>query len=1209
LAHNELSTIEDGAFEDVSLKSGILDLSFNKLTTIGQHLFTGLKVTVKGTSSGPILRMDYCEIEEIETGAFDITTPFKELHMRYNHIRRLSASMFGGGDKALIAVTMDHNLLEFVPQLNATKLKLMSINDNQITQIRDEDLRVYTSLERLEIEKNPPLSFIHPNAFNGFKKLSVVKLAGGSLKALPIFKGATALGDIDASSNQLTSFPAEICTHCPNLYLLFLGGNRLTSLPQLGNCSILEYLHLHDNPIGNLPNDALEGNLHLRSIVLSNTSMTVLPPNLIKNKRRLTKLDVRRNGITEIPRAFFAEAFELRDLYLSHNRISVLGPGVFHNVSYLDNLEFTHNNLRYIDEEAWHNLTFHFLTKLNLSDNVELTHIPTPGDGFPHLKDLSLTNCPKLERVPPPEMTSRLVTAEYTYGYHCCLWTSQTHPNWMSKEKIEPWFDNIPIKNYGGKLETIPTPPRTSPTPVSSTTSTSPSFTVGTRDLLDVLLREYGAKTYGHNVTVTFSPFNPSTESPPVRIHPANSLKDFTCIPRVSQFAPCEDMMGSWALRVCVWAVVILTVFGNAAVLFVLVASRKSMDVPQFLVCNLAFADLCLGVYLAFISVVDLQTQGNGRFYLSAIPWQNGPGCKTAGFFAIFATELSVYSLVLITFERLYTISNVMKQKQIGIKMAVLLVGIGWVIAIITALLPLLNVGVNSYSSVCVCLPFLHEGIGDRLYLIFIVTFNLLAFVLIVAFYVRIYWLTRKTQAVNSGPSDRKLIRSILMLTIVDFLCWVPLSVITLAVVGGKSDILDISVSKWLVVLIFPINACANPFLYAIFTKKFREHIKTLVCCSNKSNFPFRPNQYQSRDQQRPQYAQRRASISIAEFHRRLSTSSLEMSSQQRARSNSIQPLLNHYSGNTSVMSSSDHTSMTSVGSSILHHGRRSSLPSTLLTTPPQRDGSHAPSLSQDSEIQYLNGVYTHLVPPINFSRSGSLPNLNEEESVGHASLSHRTLSPNEHHPPLATLMEASNENVPGMELGPSRESRSHGKVGHGEGEGQREEDASLVRSEDSRDADMDQKPTRVHTSPSTDSGHVTNFKASTSCSSHLSTRSSPLPTLSPPATPPHVSECLFNRSPVYGREPTDGFDSSALCHGLHSLWTKEHGLERPDHTDTTPSPPGLPNATPMPVTSDCTTTVNGDVVSGYYSNTTVYLKSPPYPYNALEWEDMETDV
>jgi hypothetical protein len=25
-----------------------------------------------------------------------------------------------------------------------------------------------------EIEKNPPLSFIHPNAFNGFKKLSVV---------------------------------------------------------------------------------------------------------------------------------------------------------------------------------------------------------------------------------------------------------------------------------------------------------------------------------------------------------------------------------------------------------------------------------------------------------------------------------------------------------------------------------------------------------------------------------------------------------------------------------------------------------------------------------------------------------------------------------------------------------------------------------------------------------------------------------------------------------------------------------------------------------------------------------------------------------------------------------------------------------------------------------------------------------------------------
>ena len=328
------------------------------------------------------------------------------------------------------------------------------------------------------------------------------------------------------------------------------------------------------------------------------------------------------------------------------------------------------------------------------------------------------------------------------------------------------------------------------------------------------------------------------------------------------------------------------------------------------------------------------------------------------------------------------------------------------------ALLPLLDQGINSYSSVCVCLPFEFQGLGDKIYLGMLVSVNLLALVLIVAFYIRIYWLTRKTQAANSGSSDRKLIRSILMLTVIDFMCWVPLSIITLAAIGGHEEIIDTSASKWFVVLVFPINACANPFLYAIFTKKFREHVKSLVCCSNKHNFLLHRQRLSSREHQRPQYAERRASISIAEYHRRLSTSSLEMSSQQRARSNSIQPLLTHYSGNTSVMSNSDHTSMTSVGSSIFPHGRRSSLPSTLLATPPQRDGPHLSSMPQDSDIQYLNGVYTHLVPPISICKSGSLPNLADEDSTLPVALAHRTLSPSDHHPQLATLVEASNENI-----------------------------------------------------------------------------------------------------------------------------------------------------------------------------------------------------
>lgn len=46
------------------------------------------------------------------------------------------------------------------------------------------------------------------------------------------------------------------------------------------------------------------------------------------------------------------------------------------------------------------------------------------------------------------------------------------------------------------------------------------------------------------------------------------------------------------------------------------------MTVSKFLMVNLATADLCMGLYLLLIGVMDLHTQG---FYFNfAIDWQNG---------------------------------------------------------------------------------------------------------------------------------------------------------------------------------------------------------------------------------------------------------------------------------------------------------------------------------------------------------------------------------------------------------------------------------------------------------------------------------------------------------------------------------------------------------------------------------------------------------
>ena len=61
---------------------------------------------------------------------------------------------------------------------------------------------------------------------------------------------------------------------------------------------------------------------------------------------------------------------------------------------------------------------------------------------------------------------------------------------------------------------------------------------------------------------------------------------------------PCRDLFDFWLLRCGVWIVFLLALLGNGTVVVVLIFARSKMDVPRFLVANLAFADFVMGIYL-----------------------------------------------------------------------------------------------------------------------------------------------------------------------------------------------------------------------------------------------------------------------------------------------------------------------------------------------------------------------------------------------------------------------------------------------------------------------------------------------------------------------------------------------------------------------------------------------------------------------------------
>uniref|UniRef100_A0A3B4DJH5 Follicle-stimulating hormone receptor n=1 Tax=Pygocentrus nattereri TaxID=42514 RepID=A0A3B4DJH5_PYGNA len=295
-------------------------------------------------------------------------------------------------------------------------------------------------------------------------------------------------------------------------------------------------------------------------------------------------------------------------------------------------------------------------------------------------------------------------------------------------------------------------------------------------------------------------------------------VTEVSCYPEPDAFNPCEDIMGFTFLRVLIWFISILAIVGNFIVLLVLLSSCYKLTVPRFLMCHLAFADLCMGIYLLMIAAVDIQTRSH--YYNHGIDWQTGPGCRAAGFFTVFASELSMYTLTAITLERWHTITHAMQlERQLRLRHACALMAVGWLFAVLIALLPM--VGVSSYMKTSICLPMDVETALSQGYVILLLLLNVAAFLCVCVCYLRIYVTVRNPAFVHSH-ADMRVAKRMAVLIFTDFLCMAPISFFAISA-ALKLPLITVSHAKLLLVLFYPINSCANPFLYAFFTKTFKK--------------------------------------------------------------------------------------------------------------------------------------------------------------------------------------------------------------------------------------------------------------------------------------------------------------------------------------------------------------------------------------------------
>uniref|UniRef100_A0A674F4Z1 Thyroid stimulating hormone receptor n=1 Tax=Salmo trutta TaxID=8032 RepID=A0A674F4Z1_SALTR len=478
--------------------------------------------------------------------------------------------------------------------------------------------------------------------------------------------------------------------------------------------------------------------------------------------------------------------------------------------------------------------SFRGITNQVLTVDVSLTGVSSlPTAGLESLRELMARNAWNLKKLPPIKTFKHLVTADLTYPSLCCGFKNLKKKRGYLEYiicNLTAFYDQHQKRSVG--------PLRVPSLQIDPVSDTAADRDGVFRDTQGDPRRDFQSSLHYH-AYFGGQPDDDMGFGETLKNPQEDTSQDFdsrydyvvceegeevTCAPAPDEFNPCEDIMGFGFLRVSVWFVSLLAVVGNMVALLVLLTSHYKLSVSRFLMCHLAFADLCMGIYLLLIASVDLHTRA--EYYNHAIDWQTGPGCGLAGFFTVFASELSVYTLTVITLERWYAITFAMRlDRKLRLPHAAAVMLAGWLFCLLLAMLPL--VGVSSYQKVSICLPMDTQSTVAQVYIVSVLILNILAFLVICACYIKIYC-TVHNPHYRSGSKDTNIAKRMAVLIFTDFLCMAPISFYAMSAVLDR-PLITVSNSKILLVLFYPLNSCANPFLYAIFTKAFRGDVFILL--------------------------------------------------------------------------------------------------------------------------------------------------------------------------------------------------------------------------------------------------------------------------------------------------------------------------------------------------------------------------------------------
>ncbi|GMT16674.1 hypothetical protein PFISCL1PPCAC_7971, partial [Pristionchus fissidentatus] len=377
LAHNRITALGRGTFENVGKALKSLNLGWNDMHTVPEAL-ADLRVL-------QVLKMDGNKMSKLDIAPLNaLKESLTELSVAYNHLSAVPDALLQSLS-ALTVLDLSKNRIETVSatwrignlhkvigaiQAWRTRLILLLLAANRLSSLTDPPFFAHSpALSHLDLSFNQ-ITRLAPAAFSTLLALDTLFLQHNLLLIVPreALIAQTALHTLVLDANRIESLPTQTTAPWPRLARLSINSNRISSIDERAFSSAfsLRYLDLSRNRIVAVKSHTFEllrvttlllskneiKQLHpmsiahindMRRVDLSHNKLRILPSRCIFNVTSVDRLSLARNQLEHLENDALYEVRRIGRFDVSHNRLKIFSCTIFTALPRIDELDLSHN--------------------------------------------------------------------------------------------------------------------------------------------------------------------------------------------------------------------------------------------------------------------------------------------------------------------------------------------------------------------------------------------------------------------------------------------------------------------------------------------------------------------------------------------------------------------------------------------------------------------------------------------------------------------------------------------------------------------------------------------------------------------------------------------------------------------------------------------------------------------------------------------------